>query len=251
MKVLKMKHVYIYIEGVILVRVPSSPSHFLPVSIAFPVLKLESHVTVLDWQTLQWFCEISFVSTLCSTSVSSPNTSLSFPPTPALSLCHYLAFLTESAFLLYVICDTKHLLVYTIYVTLPHKIIYLDLSKDSTAFFKVLSWISMSKPCEGNYVGFLASKIHLYWIHIQVKNLKAAAVVSSQLEFLKSHLQTQHPFPTCGTPDALANCETKQKSPQQCPDGSVLTTQWLPSSSLIFILTTGPLLPYLARAPAG
>lgn len=88
----------------------------------------------------------SSVSLLCS--VSSPDTEfclsfLSFFPFNSCSVSPSLC-LIESASVLYVTCDPKHLLVHAIYVTMPHKVISPDFSKDNTGF----SSYSLGSPCK-------------------------------------------------------------------------------------------------------
>lgn len=145
LKVLRRKHVLIWKESP-LSYVPSSSPFFSRVSSTFLVLTLESHngSRGLTFQGFLW----GLLFLYFALSVSSPDTEfclsfLSFFPFNSCSVSPSLC-LIESASLLYVTCDPKHLLVHTIYVTMPHKVISPDFSKDSTTF----SSYSLGSPCK-------------------------------------------------------------------------------------------------------
>lgn len=143
--------------------VPSSSPFFSPVSTAFLVLTLESHGSY--GLTFQCLCEVFCFSTLlCLFLLLTQNSAFhsSFFPFNSSSVSLSLR-LIESTFLLYVTCDSKHLLVHTIYVTMPHKVISPDFSKDSTAF----SSYSLGSLCKSLVKITVLDFWHLKYIYIE------------------------------------------------------------------------------------
>lgn len=132
LKVLRTKHVSMLKE---------SPLSYGPVKLTFLLAGLHCfpHSDVgkqwqlwIDFPGLLWrLLFLHFALFLLLTQNSAFHSSLSFP-----SICSVSPSLRliESAFLLHVTCDPKHLLVHTIYATMPHKVISPDFSKDSTSF---------------------------------------------------------------------------------------------------------------------